>query len=97
MFVAVAAGQAGKAVGAVVSGNLLASLGLCVGGSVVDMYRVYFWVLTIDTQAQLLYFGEAGAMDNRSSCVLLYRGLLSCLHQGNGPSIFRVCLVCYPE
>lgn len=32
MFVAVAAGGAGKAVGAVVSNNLLAALGLCVGG-----------------------------------------------------------------
>ncbi|KAG8952106.1 hypothetical protein FRC04_005106 [Tulasnella sp. 424] len=52
MFVAVAAGGAGKAVGAVISNNLLAALGLCVGGlNFLILAKLAPWTI-----AQAVYF-----------------------------------------
>ncbi|KAG8934607.1 hypothetical protein FRC01_001708 [Tulasnella sp. 417] len=52
MFVAVAGGQAGKAVGAVVSNNLLSALGLCLGGlNFFILAKLAPW-----TVAQAVYF-----------------------------------------
>ncbi|KAG8896071.1 hypothetical protein FRC00_006539 [Tulasnella sp. 408] len=52
MFVAVAGGQAGKAVGAVISGNLLSAVGLCVGGlNFLILAKLAPW-----TVAQAVYF-----------------------------------------